>query len=60
LKSGLVRPSIDQALALDTFGQGGIVNTKFGAVVVAEVKLSEIAVQAFLAAMLINPTHARL
>ncbi len=57
LKSGSVRPSISQALADDASGQGlgaaAVVNAKRSAVVVAEIKFRQIAMQMLFAAMLV-------
>ena len=63
LQSGLVRPSIGQALANDAFASfaaRSIVNAERSAVVVAEIKLRKIAVQMLLGAMLIHAAHAAL
>ena len=60
----ITRPLISQTLALDTdkrvFRALNISNPKFNAVIIAEIKLRDIAMQMSLAAMLIDALHAAL
>ena len=63
LNSGLVRPSIGQALADDAsgqiFGAHGVVNAK-QSVVMAEIKLRQITVQMLFGAVLVGAAHPAL
>ena len=60
--SGPVRSAIRQPLALGPYrrltGALFVLNAKLGAVRITEIKLGKVAVQMFLAAMLINAAHA--
>ena len=62
--TGLVRPAVGEALAHDALeafrGAFTSLIAKRNAVVVAEIKLGQIAVQCFFAAMLIDALHAAL
>ena len=64
LKVFAVRPSISEALANDTLSQSvgavSVVHAKRCAVVMAEIKLRQIAMQMLFGAMLIGAEHAAL
>jgi hypothetical protein len=60
----LTSPPIGQALALDAaqrrVGTGRVIHAEGGAVIVSEVELGEVAMEVFLAAMMVDATHPAL
>ncbi len=64
LNSGFVSSSIGQTLANDALGQilgsHKVIGAKRNAVVIAEIKFREIAMQVLFTAMLIHATHTAL